>query len=901
MQNNLAIGILAHVDAGKTTLSEAMLFKAGHLKRLGRVDHRDTFLDTNEMERRRGITVFSKQAILSFGESTFTLIDTPGHIDFSGEAERTLSVLDYAILVISGSDGVQGHTETLWQLLAQYNIPTFLFVNKMDLPETSRNALLEDIKKQLHENCISFSDRQNDRGFEEEIAMCDEETLADFLKNDRIDDAAVASLIRERKLFPCFFGSALKLKGVDDFLNGLQRYTATPDYPDEFGAMVYKISRDAQNNRLTHLKVTGGTLTVKDSLSNTNSARLDNLSGELPWAEKVNQIRIYSGEKYQTTDKAFPGTICAVTGLNHTYPGLGLGVQNSYHSPTLEPVLSFRLILPESYDPHVALRQLRELEEEDPLLAISWNQQTQEIHLQLMGEVQMEVFSQIVSDRFGMEITFGKGKVVYKETISEPVIGMAHFEPLRHYAEVHILMEPAERGSGLHFDTACSEDILARNWQQSILSHLKEREHVGVLAGMPITDMKITLLTGKAHNKHTEGGDFRQAAYRAIRQGLMQAKCLLLEPWYQFRLNIPNESVGRAMTDLQRITDDIFLSSSDDSRTFLTGSAPAVQLQNYSSEIASYTRGQGRLSYTFMGFAPCHNQEAILSEQNYDAQRDVENPSDSVFCFDGASVIVKWDEVKEHIHLNSGFVIPQEGQQSTEAAQAVYRANTHAESPKKSQADSTLSLDKASSSLDKELQEIYEKTYGPVKRRDFLPKPIRAHKKTEPMPLKGPAPLIYEKPDYLLVDGYNIIYAWEDLNILSQDNMDAARHMLMDILSNYREFHDREIILVFDAYRVKGGITKTERYHNITVVYTKQAETADTYIEKTTYQMGKKHRVTVASADGTIQLIIGGHGALRITPRALRDEIEQTDADISDIIKKNHQRAKLSSRITLPK
>lgn len=889
MQNNAAIGILAHVDAGKTTLSEAMLFQSGHLKRLGRVDHRDTFFDTYEAERKRGITVFAKQATISLGETDFTLIDTPGHIDFSAEAERTLQILDYAILIISASDGVQSHTATLWQLLKRYGIPTFLFINKMDLPETDREVLLADLKKRLHENCIEFSRHPDEHRLAEEIAMCDEDALAEFLKTERIGDDTVISLIRQRKLFPCYFGSALKLEGVDDFLLGLQRYTTMPPYPDEFGAKVFKISRDAQNNRLTHLKVTGGRLAVKDALSN---ARPD-LPAHRTWTEKVNQIRIYSGEKYQAVNEAFPGTVCAVTGLSQTYPGLGLGIEASSRPPALEPVLSFRLLLPEGTDPHTVLRQLRELEEEDPLLAVSWQPQTEEIRLQLMGEVQMEILSGILADRFGLAVTFDRGSVLYRETIAEPVIGMAHFEPLRHYAEVHLLMEPGPRGSGLQFETVCSEDVLARNWQQLILSHLAEREHPGVLTGMPITDIKITLLTGKAHDKHTEGGDFRQATYRAIRQGLMQAKCLLLEPWYHFRLEVPNDTVGRAMTDLQRITDDLTLSAADDTHTLLEGSAPAGALQDYATEITSYTRGQGRLSYTYMGFAPCHNQEEVIAAHGYDPERDAENPADSVFCSGGASMIVKWDQVKEHMHLDSGFRLP-EGEAPPTPALATLPPTNH-------RFGTSAKLDPDSALLDKELQAIYEKTYGPVKRHDFLPKPIRAHKQPEPMPPRGPAPPVYEKPDYLLVDGYNIIYAWEDLNLLSQGNMDAARQMLLDILSNYRALHDREIIVVFDAYKVKGGITKTEQYHNITVVYTKQAETADTYIEKTTYQIGKKHRVTVASADGTVQLIIGGHGALRITPQALRAEIEQTDADIAAIIKKNSMRAKLSSRINLPK
>lgn len=856
MRQNLAIGMLAHVDAGKTTLTEAMLYEGGSLSRLGRVDHQDAFLDTDAMERKRGITIFAKQAVLPLDKITLTLLDTPGHVDFSAEMERTLQVLDYAVLVISGSDGVQGHTLTLWQLLERYRIPTFLFVNKMDLDGTDQEQLMAELKGRLGEGCVRFSDREEDEAFHEEIAFCDEDALSRFLERGTLDDDTAAALIEARKLFPCYFGAALRLTGVDTLLRGLERYTRIPDYPGEFGAKVFKISRDSQNNRLTHLKITGGTLAVKAPLTNRGPDVPENQA----WTEKVNQIRLYSGEKFQAVDEVLPGTICAVTGLSQTVPGQGLGGSAASLPPVLEPVLSYRVILPDGCDPLVALRQLRQMEEEDPQLSLSWTEQTQEIHLSLMGEVQLEVLSQRIQERFGLEIAFDAGRILYRETIAGPVVGMGHFEPLRHYAEVHLLLEPGERGSGLRFASSCSEDTLARNWQRLILTHLEEREHPGVLTGAPVTDMTITLLTGRAHLKHTEGGDFRQATYRAVRHGLMQAESVLLEPWYRFRLEVPSDAVGRAMTDLQRVSDDVSLPESDGARAVLTGAAPVAALRDYAAEVAAYTRGLGRLSCSLTGFAPCHNRDAVIAASGYDAERDVENPADSVFCSHGAGFVVNWREAKSHMHLDSGYRLPRK-EQPVESVQT----------------NAILTGYRDIFQMDKELRGIYERTYGPIKDRDVLPRQ-RAAKETLTPAIHHRADM--EGPDYLLVDGYNIIHAWEDLREVSRQSMDAARQLLLDLLSGYRAFREREVIVVFDAYRVLGGERAVERYHNISVVYTKEAETADSYIEKATYEIGKKHRVEVATSDGSVQLIILGHGALRITPDSLREELERTGDEL---------------------
>jgi translation elongation factor EF-G/predicted RNA-binding protein with PIN domain len=831
------------------------------------------------MERRRGITIFAKQAILPLAGVTATLVDTPGHVDFSTEMERTLQILDYAILLISGTDGVQGHTITLWKLLERYGIPTFLFVNKMDLAGSDPAALLSSLRRQFGDGCVAFSGLD---GYapEEDIALLDESALAHFLEHGNVEEDTIAALIRRRMLFPCYFGSALKLSGIDALLRGLNRFARPPVYPAAFGAKVYKISRDAQNNRLTHLKITGGSLAVKASLT---GGRLD----ESTWTEKINQIRLYSGEKFTAVDAVYPGTVCAVTGLSHTYPGQGLGAEPPSPPPTLEPVLSYRLLLPDRSDALGALRQLRQLEEEDPLLAVSWIEETQEIHLHLMGEVQLEILSQILRERFGLEASFDAGHILYRETIAHPVIGRGHFEPLRHYAEVHLLLEPGAQGSGLTFDSACSEDILPRHWQRLILTHLEERAHRGVLTGSPITDMKITLLTGRGHLKHTEGGDFRQATYRAVRQGLMQATSVLLEPWYRFQLDVPADAVGRAMTDLQRLSDDLSLPITEGGRTLFTGSAPVAALREYQAEVTAYTRGMGRLTCSFMGFAPCYRQEEIVAELAYDPERDMANSADSVFCSHGAGFTVKWDQVGKYMHLDSGYKLP-ETQPETAAKPQTAAVEDVPLIPPTNRTSTANTPD--SLALDKELLAIFERTYGPVEHRRFLDRPLQKPDEASPtwkVPLDGHR---FEGEEYLLVDGYNILHAWSDLSAVARQDMDAARKILMDILSNYRGFREREIILVFDAYKVPGGERRTERYHNIHVVYTKEAETADAYIERATFDISKKHRVTVATSDGSVQMIILGHGALRLTPRALREEIEQTAADITAIIAANNRR-----------
>lgn len=864
----LVAGILAHVDAGKTTLSEALLYRGGCLRKLGRVDHQNAFLDTDAMERERGITIFAKQAVLPLPGGEVTLLDTPGHVDFSAEMERTLRVLDCAVLVISGTDGIQGHTRTLWRLLERYQVPVFLFVNKMDLAGADRVALLEALRRELGSGCVDFGNR--DDAFWEEVALCDEAVLAHFLETGTVEDGEITRLVAQRKLFPCFFGSALKLEGVDEFLEGLVRYAPTPVYPAEFGARVYKITRDPQGGRLTCLKVTGGTLKVKTLLSGTCAG-----SGA-PWEEKADQIRIYSGARFQTAEEAPAGTVCAVAGLDHTYPGEGLGFETDWTAPLLEPVLTYQVQLPPESDPHTALQKLRQLEEEDPQLYVVWKESLQEIHVQLMGEVQLEILQRLIRDRFGLEVTFGEGGIVYRETIAGPVEGVGHFEPLRHYAEVHLLLEPLPQGSGVQLATACPEDQLDRNWQRLILTHLAEREHPGVLTGSALTDVKITLLTGWAHIKHTEGGDFRQATYRAVRQGLMQAESILLEPWYDFRLEVPAEQVGRAMSDLQRMNAEMAPPETVGTEAVLTGAAPVSQLRHYAQEVRAYTRGQGRLNCTLKGYAPCHDQEAVVEALGYDPERDVENPADSVFCSHGAGVTVKWNEVREKMHVDSGWRPPEEAPLEEPApVPAVRSVSTYA---------GTLEQDK-------ELQAIFERTYGPVKRRTFLPP-----KEPKTAPAQSAEKRVIREqnqgPEYLLVDGYNIIFAWDELKDIAKDNLDAARKQLCDLLSNYQGFCKCEVIVVFDAYKVKGNPGSVTRYHNIYVVYTKEAETADAYIEKATYEIGRRHRVKVATSDGPEQLIILGHGALRLSASAFRDEVEQVQGHIAQILAHNNRREK---------
>ena len=863
---HLCIGILAHVDAGKTTLSEAMLYRSGAVRKLGRVDHQDAFLDTDAMERERGITIFSKQAEFALEETAVTLLDTPGHVDFSAEMERTLQVLDCAILVISGTDGVQGHTRTLWRLLDRYQIPTFLFVNKMDLAGADKAALLADLKNRLSPGVVDFSAPEGD-AFWEDVAVCDETVLERFFEDGAVSDDDMIDMIKGRKLFPCWFGSALKLEGVDEFLTGLDRYSSAPSYPAEFGARVFKISRDGQNNRLTWLKVTGGTLRVKDVLSNARPG----VGEEKVWEEKVDQIRIYSGVKFRPVDEATAGTVCAVTGLTHTRPGEGLGGETAWTAPMLEPVLTYQIQLPEGADPHTALLKLQQLEEEDPQLHIVWNEQLRQIHAQLMGEVQLEILQRLIAERFGLDITFGAGSIVYKETIAEAVEGIGHVEPLRHYAETHLLLEPGERGSGVQIFTACPEDDLDRNWQRLILTHLEEKEHLGVLTGSPITDIKITLVAGRAHVKHTEGGDFRQATYRAVRQGLMSTKSILLEPWYDFRLELPAEQVGRAMSDLQRMNGEVNPPETFGEETVLTGSAPVAKLRNYAREVTSYTRGRGRLLCTLRGYAPCAEQDEVVEAIGYDPERDVENTPDSVFCGHGAGYNVKWDQVSAMAHLPS--VLRPDAEEKPREANTARRPSSY---------EGTLAQDK-------ELQAIFERTYGPVKNRSFQP-PRSAAVSTEHE--KRTVPTREPQKEYLLVDGYNIIFAWEELKAIARDNLDAARKALCDLLCNYQGYKKCEVIAVFDAYRIKGGLGSVEKYHNIHVVYTKEAETADAYIERTTYELGRKYRVKVATSDGPEQLIILGHGALRLSASNFHEEVERVQGQIAEALRRNNQRAK---------
>lgn len=868
-QKQLCVGLLAHVDAGKTTLSEGLLYESGQLRRLGRVDHRDAFLDTDAQERERGITIFSKQARLSLDGLDLTLLDTPGHVDFSSEMERTLQVLDYAVLVISGTDGVQGHTATLWRLLARYHVPTFLFVNKMDLAGTDRAALLEQLHSRLSGGCVDFSAPD----WEESAALCDDGILEKYLETGTLEDGDVISLIRHRKVFPCWFGSALKLDGVAELLRGIGRYAAPPLYPKEFGAKVFKIARDPQGARLTYLKVTGGSLRVKAPLTNRRPGGPEP-EGDL-WEEKADQLRLYSGSQYRLAETVPAGAVCAVTGLSRTYPGQGLGVEPESSVPLLEPVLSYQVLLPEGANVHTVLRQLGQLEEEDPQLHIAWDETAREIRLQLMGQVQLEVLRRLIRERFGLEAAFGAGSVLYKETILEPVEGVGHFEPLRHYAEVHLLLEPGEPGSGLRFDAACSEDQLDRNWQRLILTHLAEKEHRGVLTGAPITDMRITLVAGRAHVKHTEGGDFRQATYRAVRQGLKCAQSVLLEPWYDLRLELPADQVGRAMADIQRMGGSCQPPEPLGEMSLLNGSAPVSEVGDYAVQVAAYTRGMGRLSCVPSGYRPCHDPEAVIAAAGYDSDRDVDNPADSVFCGHGAGFVVRWDQVRDYMHVDSGLSLPAPEQEAAPAPAAPRRGAVYS----------------GSLEADEELKAIFERTYGPIQRRDLRPqpKPRKRDELPERQTILSPQEL---GPEYLLVDGYNIIFAWDELKAISQDNLDAARQRLMDILSNYQGYHRCEIILVFDAYKVPRGMGEVSRYHNIYVVYTKEAETADAYIEKATYALSrKKHRVRVATSDNAEQLIILGHGALRVPAAAFHAEVEQAAGQIAALLARQNRSA----------
>lgn len=859
----LVIGMLAHVDAGKTTLSEGMLYLSGNLKKLGRVDHGDAFLDTYRLERERGITIFSKQAILSLENTQFMLMDTPGHVDFSTEMERTLQILDYAILVISGSDGVQGHTETLWKLLEQYRIPTFLFVNKMDLDGAEHDAVLAQLRRRLSENCVDFSEGRDMELWREEAAVCSEELMAAYLDSGELPLPELRRAIVHRALFPCFFGSALRLEGVEYFLRGLEQYTVNPRYPKKFGAKVYKISRDPQGSRLTWMKITGGMLPVKTRLTNAGLS----VPKDEAWEEKADQLRLYSGEKYQMTDCVPAGCVCAVTGLTRTKPGDALGLEAASPAPVLEPVLTYQLRLPEGSDVTAALRQLRQLEEEDPQLHIVWNERLQEIHIQLMGEIQLEILKSLIEERFGLQVTFDTGNIVYKETIAAPVEGIGHFEPLRHYAETHLLLEPLPRGSGLEFASACSEDVLDRNWQRLILTHLAEKEHLGVLTGSPITDMRITLLTGRAHAKHTEGGDFRQATYRAVRQGLMKAESVLLEPWYAFRLELPQASVGRAMSDIPARGGTFDPPETDGENSVLCGHAPVAAMRDYPMEVLAYTKGRGRVSLTVDGYRPCHNTEEVVARIGYQPEADVENTPDSVFCSHGAGYTVKWHEVEKQMHLP-----------------AVIRLRADDSAPEQTVTRTARASYSSPQELDRELKKIFERTYGKIQPRAF--------RSARSMGYDHPREVLRQlepAQDYLLVDGYNIIFSWDDLHALAQDSMDAARQSLMNTLCNYQAYRRCEVILVFDAYRVPGQTGVVERYHNIHVVYTKEAETADMFIEKVSYEISGRRNVRVATSDGIEQIIILAHGAQRISARAFRDEVEQVERQIAQSIRRQNE------------
>ena len=855
---NIVMGILAHVDAGKTTLSEGMLYLSGTVRKLGRVDHKDAFLDTYSLERDRGITIFSKQAVFSLGNRRINLLDTPGHVDFSAEMERTLQVLDYAVLVISGADGVQGHTETLWKLLKLYEIPTFIFINKMDQPGTDRESLLTELKERLDEGCIVFGKGKNVESLEE-IAMTDEAVLDYFMEHETVRNEDICRLIRERKIFPCYFGSALKLDGVQELLAGFEEYMKPFDGKKEFGARVFKISRDDKGERLTFLKVTGGKLVVKMPINKE---------------EKINQIRIYSGAKYEAVNEVEAGGVCAVTGLSSSYIGQGLGVEKGTAAPFLEPVLTYQMILPEGADTTKVLRELKQLEEEEPLLNIVWNPALEEIHVQLMGEVQTEILKTMIAERFHLDVEFGTGKIVYKETIKSPVVGVGHYEPLRHYAEVHLKMEPLEAGSGLVFDTDCSEDVLDRNWQRLILTHLQEREHPGVLTGAPITDMKITIVAGRAHLKHTEGGDFRQATYRAVRQGLKSAESLLLEPWYSFVLEVPSEQVGRAMSDIGQMNGSFEGPEAEDKQGMvrLTGTAPASEMRDYQREVWAYTKGRGRITLTLKGYEPCHNAEEVIEEIGYDSERDVDNPTGSVFCAHGAGFLVKWDEVPEYMHIKEDFLAEKPGIEQDEVMAVQMGNHCNYSGGYSSSYDD-----------DPELLTIMEREFGSKQKERERYSSYR--KQTVSTPVRHTTVIKENEPkkEYLLVDGYNIIFAWEELNELAKASIDAARNKLMDILSNYQGFIGCTLILVFDAYKVKGNQGEVQKYHNIYVVYTKEAETADQYIEKTTHEIGRKYKVTVATSDALEQVIVMGQGAYRISARDFYEEVERTEKQIREI------------------
>lgn len=860
---NLVIGILAHVDAGKTTLSESFLYLSGKIRKLGRVDNKDAYLDNYELERARGITIFSKQAMFEVGDIQITLLDTPGHVDFSTEMERTLQVLDYAILVVSGADGVQGHTKTLWRLLEIYRIPVFLFVNKMDQNGTDKEKIMHDLKKQLSDGCIEFRRAVTDRtdvqagpeDFYDQLAMCDETLMEAYLSAGHIELPQIRKAVSDRKVFPCFFGSALRLEGVEAFMHGIVEYAGIPSYPDEFGAKIYKIGRDEQGNRLTYMKITGGRLKVKDVLTNG------------VWEEKINQIRFYSGQKFETANEAEAGSVCAVTGLSRTKPGEGLGMEKASIAPVLEPVLSYQIVLPEGCDPRTVIPKLRQLEEEDPELHVVWNEQLREIQVQVMGEVQIEILQSLVLSRFGIEISFDSGRIVYKETIADTVEGVGHFEPLRHYAEVHLLMEPGERGSGLRFKVDCSDDILSKSWKNLILTHLKEKVHRGVLTGSPVTDMTITLVSGRAHIKHTEGGDFREATYRAVRQGLMEAGSILLEPYYAFQLELPEKLVGRAMADIEKMHGICHVSHSDGETAVITGNAPVVTMRNYQKDVTAYTKGLGRLFCSLSGYAPCHNTQEVMETVGYDPERDLMNPAGSVFCANGASFLVDWNRVKDFMHVESCF------QAKTDLSEET------AENKPPHTEEKWLDPE--------EVDRIFKQTYyaNQGKKSGWQKRKAAADVYYSPRAYVGKMKVTREnREEYLLVDGYNVIFAWPDLKELAEGSMDGARTKLLDYLSKYQGVRKCQIIAVFDAYRLQGHPEEIFDYDNIHVVFTREAQTADQYIEKFAHDNNRKYDITVATSDGLQQIIIRGSGCALLSARELKDEIVRADERVSQVL-----------------
>lgn len=887
----LTLGILAHVDAGKTTLSEALLFTAGAIRKAGRVDKKDAFLDNYELERERGITIFSKQAVFSYEDLRITLLDTPGHVDFSTEMERTLQVLDAAVLLISAADGVQSHTRTLWKLLESYQVPVFLFVNKMDQPGADQEKILAGIQNQLSGNCVDFTPLVGAAATEskgaaleadmqeamEAVAICDEELLNSFLTDGRISQGQLREKIAERKVFPCLFGSALRLQGIEALLSAIEAYAPEKTYPEAFGARVFKVTRDSQGSRLTHMKITGGTLKAKMELTCAEDK-----------TEKVNQIRVYSGERFEAVNEAAAGSVCAVTGLLGTMAGQGLGMEKNLESPFLTPVLSYCLLLPEGTDPMAVMPKLKELEEEDPALSFTWEEELKEIHVHVMGEVQMEILKVLIRERFGLEIAFGKGRIVYKETIADTVEGVGHFEPLRHYAEVHLLLEPGEPGSGLQFETDCSEDILARNWQRLILTHLEEKQHRGVLTGSVITDMKITLVSGRAHQKHTEGGDFRKATYRAVRQGLMEAMSVLLEPYYEFRLEIPEEMTGRAMTDMEKLFADFTLAERAEGRCVLTGCAPVETMRDYQKEVYAYTRGQGSLTVRLKGYMPCHNADEVIEERHYDPEADLRNPAGSVFCSYGAGFVVPWNQVKEYMHVESCFAGDRKAIEESVFQEELEKRKEAARKREENRSASGGEYFLGTDEIDAILQQATGAGRGLEKKKEGWQRQSRS---TE---TRQAATRVYQgqpkKEEYLLVDGYNVIFAWEELSALSKVTLDGARGRLLDILCDYQAMKGCRLIVVFDAYRLKGHPEEAYAYHNIYVVYTKEAETADRYIERFAHDNSKKYQITVATSDGLEQIIIRGEGCRLLSSRDLQADVERQKEQTRGILEEKKER-----------